>query len=363
LSEAASPSTALDYEDLFDTAPFGYLVIDETGLIARANTTLADWLGLEPGALVGKRLRDLLTLPGRILYETNVAPLLRLQGGFEELALDLLAATGDKVSVLAAATEQRSETGTVQSLRVAIFRATERRGWERQLQGRLDDERSTAHLREQFIAVLGHDLRNPLTGIVSGARILRRETLSEKAIGVLAMMETSVERMGGLIDDVMDFARSRLGSGIDLQRSMADLEPVLRQVVAELQTDEPGRSILCDFHLPGPISFDPGRISQLVSNLLANALVHGDPSEPVRLTAVVDDGQLDLSVANAGAQIPPAVLERLFQPFFRGEVRPSQQGLGLGLHIAFEIARAHGGVLRATSDAMETRFTLTMPVA
>lgn len=338
-------------------------MIGRDGRIARANLTFARWMGVDSSSLLEKRLRDLLTLPGRILYETNVAPLLRLQGRFEEVALDFVTASGDKLSVLANATEQRDEAAAVTELRVAVFRATERRGWERQLQGRLDDEVSTSELREQFIAVLGHDLRNPLASIVAATRILRREPLSENSLGVLKLMEASVQRMGALIDDIMDFARSRLGSGIDLQRSSGDLGPVLLQVVAELELDEPSRTITCDFYLPEPIRFDHGRISQLVSNLLGNALTHGDPREPVRLTAVVADGRLELSVANAGDPIPPTALERLFQPFFRGEVRSSQQGLGLGLHIASEIARAHGGSLRATSDPQETRFTLSMPAA
>jgi sigma-B regulation protein RsbU (phosphoserine phosphatase) len=356
-----APTAPVDFEDLFENAPCGYLVLGQDGRIVRANSTITRWLGVEPSALEAKRLRDLLTLPGRILYETNVAPVLRLQGQFEEVALDLVMATGEKLPILANATEQRNAAGDLVAVRIAVFRATERRGWERQLLGRLDDELSTSELREQFIAVLGHDLRNPLASIVAATRILRREPLTEKSRGVLKMMETSVQRMGGLIDDIMDFARSRLGSGIDLQRSIADLGPVLRQVVAELEVDEPGRTITCDFYLPEPISFDQGRIAQLVSNLLGNALVHGDPSQPVRLTAVVAEGRLELSVANAGSPIPPAALERLFQPFFRGEVRPTSQGLGLGLHIASEIARAHDGSLRATSDPQETRFILSMP--
>ncbi|WP_395943795.1 ATP-binding protein [Brevundimonas sp.] len=352
----------VDFEDLFGNAPCGYLVLEPDGRIIRANGTIARWLGVETSALEQRRLRDLLTLPGRILYETSVAPVLRLQGQFEEVALDLVMATGEKLPILANATEQRNDAGDLVTVRFAIFRATERRGRERQLQGRLDDELSTSELREQFIAVLGHDLRNPLASIVAATRILRRESLSEKSLEVLKIMETGVHRMGGLIDDIMDFARSRLGSGIDLQRSTADLAPVLQQVVAELEVDEPSRTITCDFHLPEPISFDQGRIAQLVSNLLGNALVHGDPNEPVRLTAVVAEGWLELSVANAGSPIPPAALERLFHPFFRGEVRPTSQGLGLGLHIASEIARAHDGSLRAVSDAQETRFTLSMPV-
>ncbi|HEX4505592.1 MAG TPA: HAMP domain-containing sensor histidine kinase, partial [Alphaproteobacteria bacterium] len=219
-----------------------------------------------------------------------------------------------------------------------------------------------SELREQFIAVLGHDLRNPLASIVGAARLLRREVQSDKALKILQMMETSVDRMAGLIDDVMDFARGRLGSGIDLHRTISPLEPVLRHVVEELEASHPSRDFICEFDLPEPLSFDGGRIGQLVSNLLGNALTHGDPKAPVRLGAIAQAGELQVWVANAGPPIPAKAMERLFQPFFRGEVRASQQGLGLGLHIASEIARAHGGSLVVHSDEAETRFTLTMPL-
>jgi signal transduction histidine kinase len=175
-------------------------------------------------------------------------------------------------------------------------------------------------------------------------------------------METSVDRMAGLIDDVMDFARGRLGSGIDLQRTVTALEPLLRHVVEELEANHPSRDFVCEFDLPEAVSVDPGRISQLVSNLLANALTHGDPKAPVGLGAVTRSGALQIWVVNVGRPIPEKAMERLFQPFFRGDVRASQQGLGLGLHIASEIAKAHGGTLTVASDETETRFILELPI-
>jgi sigma-B regulation protein RsbU (phosphoserine phosphatase) len=369
LSEPDAPQVASELEDLFENAPCGYLSMAPDGHITRSNATFARWVGLSKDELVGRRFRDLLTIPNRIFYETNFAPLLRLQGGFEEVALDLLSGDGEKLPVLVNAVEQRDHLGDAVAVRLAIFRARERRGYERDLQGReaaavrsLHDEQATSVLREQFIAVLGHDLRNPLASIVGAARLLRREVTSDKALGVLRLMETSVDRMAGLIDNVLDFARGRLGSGIGIERKVVPLEPVLRQVVSELEIDQPGRVIICDFNLADPVSFDESRMGQLVSNLLGNALTHGDPKQPVRLSAMVQDGQLQLSVANAGSPIPPEAMARLFQPFFRGEVRASQQGLGLGLHIASEIAKAHSGTIQVQSDSVETRFTLLMPL-
>jgi sigma-B regulation protein RsbU (phosphoserine phosphatase) len=357
-----------DFADTFDHAPCGYLTTTADGRITRVNATFSRWTGFSQSQLLDKRVRDLLTVSGRILYETNVAPLLRLRAGFEEVALDLVTASGQIVHMLVNAEGDREEDGALKAARIVFFRAGDRRKYERDLQGReaaavrnLLDERAASELREQFIAVLGHDLRNPLASIAGAAHLLRREAQSDKALGVIGLMEASVGRMTGLIEDVMDFARASLGSGIGLNRKIARLEPLLRHVAAELEASHPNLVIVCDFDLPDPISFDEGRIAQLVSNLLGNALTHGAPGRPIGLHAAHQDGQLKLWVSNAGEPIAPTAMERLFQPFFRGEVRASQQGLGLGLHIASEIARAHGGALQVQSDAVETRFTLTMP--
>ncbi len=230
-------------------------------------------------------------------------------------------------------------------------------------QDRLLDEQKTSLLREQFIAVLGHDLRNPLAAISAGAELLARTPLTEKGSRMVAIIRASANRMSRLIDDVMDFARGRLGSGLTLDRTSAEaLEPVLRHVIAELQSSVPERRIEASIALGGPVLCDSVRISQLLSNLLGNALAHGAADQPVRVEAVCDDKAFELAVCNGGEMIPPAVLERMFQPFARGAVRPDQPGLGLGLFIAWEIARAHGGTLTVTSSVQETRFSFKMAV-
>jgi phosphoserine phosphatase RsbU/P len=113
--------------------------------------------------------------------------------------------------------------------------------------------------------------------------------------------------------------------------------------------------------LDKPIYCDRVRIAQLLSNLLANALTYGTAGTPVQVTATTDAACFTLPVANSGDPISPAALEQIFQPFSRGAVQPSQQGLGLGLFIAFEIARAHGGTLDVKSSLESTRFTFRMP--
>jgi sigma-B regulation protein RsbU (phosphoserine phosphatase) len=101
----------------------------------------------------------------------------------------------------------------------------------------------------------------------------------------------------------------------------------------------------------------------LASNLLGNAITYGAPDKPIRLGASTAGGQFELFIANFGDPIPPAALEKIFEPFERGTLRSSLQGLGLGLYISCEIARAHGGTLEVSSTAAETRFTFRMPLA
>jgi signal transduction histidine kinase len=225
------------------------------------------------------------------------------------------------------------------------------------------DERMASELREQFIAVLGHDLRNPLASIRAGAHVLLSTPLDAKAKQTVAMMQNSVSRMTVLINDVLDFARSSLGGGFILHRDPnKPLQPVLEQVIAELRTAWPDHSVIAEFAIVEPVNCDRDRIAQLFSNVLGNAVKHGGKDTPVRVQASTGEGAFRLSVANSGPAIPPSTINRLFQPFTRGTRATNPQGLGLGLYIANEIARAHGGMLTASSSAAETRFTFQMPL-
>jgi signal transduction histidine kinase len=228
----------------------------------------------------------------------------------------------------------------------------------------LASERKTSELREQFIAVLGHDLRNPLASIAAGTRLLGRAQPDDKKAEILTMMQQSVRRMAGLIDNVMDLARARLGGGLAISRTAsAELEPVLEQVIAELRTSAPTVVIKTHFALAESILCDAPRIAQLLSNLLGNAITHGTPDKPIMVRATSSGGVFELSVSNSGEPIADIAMGQLFLPFSRGAIRPNQQGLGLGLYIASEIAKAHGGTLNVVSVPAETRFTFRMPLA
>ncbi len=379
-----------DLADLYENAPCGYLSLRADGRIAKANQTFCRWTGFSAQELIGKRLLDLLNIAGRIFYETHFAPLLRMQGFFNEVALDIVRKDGERLPVLVNAAERTDAAGKPQFIRLTVFNATDRRRYERDLLNARDElktlnadlerrvaqavidqlrsdsaltsQREEAKLREEFIAVLGHDLRNPLASIAAGTRLIQKSKLDDSAGKIVLMMQQSVVRMAGLIDNVLDFARGRLGGGITLTLSQQPLEPALRQVVDELQSIHPESIIRTEYALTHPLQVDPVRIAQLVSNLLGNALTYGAEGTPVSVSAKTDNDEFALAVCNNGSPIAPAAMERLFQPFARGEVRPSRHGLGLGLYIASEIAKAHRGTIDVTSTPELTCFTFRMPL-
>jgi signal transduction histidine kinase len=176
------------------------------------------------------------------------------------------------------------------------------------------------------------------------------------------MVQKSVMRMAGLVDNIMDFARGRLGGGLTVKRDAKQpLAPVLEQVIDELELAWPAITIERDIGFDEPVNCDRGKIGQLFSNLLGNAITYGDSEQPIRVTAkTTAGGSFELSVTNHGAPILPEAMPKLFKPYSRGD-HPGQQGLGLGLFIASEIARAHQGTLTADSTAEATTFVFTLP--
>lgn len=221
--------------------------------------------------------------------------------------------------------------------------------------------RADAELREQFIAVLGHDLRNPLNSIRLGGAALHG--ISPRVTRTVEMIERSCTRMGELIDNVLDLARGRLGGGIPLElRAESSLREAIAHVVDEVRIVNPERTITASIDIDRSVTCDRGRLGQLVSNLLVNAVQHGAASEPVELRAAIEDDQLRLVVHNRGEPIPPHRLATIFHPFARAK-DDNRPGLGLGLYIASEIAKAHGGSLDVVSCAAEgTRFRFRMPL-
>jgi phosphoserine phosphatase RsbU/P len=362
--ESGSTELSNVLSNFFEHPLCGFLITEPGGKIIWANQTIAAWLGGTAERLKGKRFSDLLTIGGKIYYETHLWPLLRMQGYFDEVAVELNIGDSEKKQVLINAFERRNNAEEVLFIQITVFKAADRRQYEQNLKEQktkaeqnLLNEQLISSTREQFIAVLGHDLRNPLSSIVTGASVL----LEEKSLGqykpIIEIISRSGARMSELISNIMDFARARMGGGITVNRTPTDLEPILQHVVDEIAIVWPDKRIETDFNFTGFVECDGPRIAQLLSNLVSNALTHGGRDTPVIVRASNKMNLFELSVSNQGKPIPESIIVKIFLPFSREEYRHSQQGLGLGLFIASEIARAHLGELFVHSDDKETCFT------
>lgn len=231
-------------------------------------------------------------------------------------------------------------------------------------ESKLLEEQQTADFRDQFIAILGHDLRNPIGAISGAAQLLLRTVDDDRVKRMATIIKSSSNRMNELITNVLDFAKGKIGQGIIIDKNNTEpLQNILTHIISELKMQWPDRVIDTKFDIAVSVNCDAKRIAQLFSNLLSNALTYGDKTEPVRVEAISNNSEFKLSVTNSCEQLPDAVIKKLFQPFSRGAVKAGQEGLGLGLYIAAEIARGHGGTLGVNSTAAETTFTLTIPAS
>lgn len=222
-------------------------------------------------------------------------------------------------------------------------------------------EREMSRIQEEFVAVLGHDLRNPVAALGAGLRMLRKEPLTDKAQRLLPMMQSSLHRMNDLIDNIMLHAKARLAGGIRIAaESDAPLTEAMTQIVEEVRAASGDREITLDLRIDHPVSLDSARIAQAVSNLLSNAVRHATPATPIHVRGHADAGTVEITVTNTGPEVPDALRDTLFRPFRRGE-HAAGDGLGLGLYIASSIVIAHGGRIDFACAHGETTFSLTVP--
>ncbi len=312
---------------IIDQVTEGIAMVDSQGIVRLANRTARE-IGTRIGArtqdpiwqraLSGETATSLVTWRGRTL-NTVAVPLRRADG-----------------SVRGAVTTFRDETERAR---------------------RDEENRQAAHFRERFIGILGHDLRSPLTAIGASAGLLLRIKDAAPAVHTAATrIAGSTDRMGRMIRDLLDFTQARLGGGLAVQRKPVDLREVVRISVDEVLAGDPSRII--QLTVDGDVSgnFDPDRAAQLFSNLLTNAMHHGPPDRPIEVTLRPLDGSVEIAVTNEGPEIAAADRAVIFDAFRRGSAASLHRGLGLGLFIVQQIARAHGGDASVESGGGRTTF-------
>lgn len=226
------------------------------------------------------------------------------------------------------------------------------------------------HARELFLGALGHDLRTPLaTALLSTEIILRDAPPGSRSASAAMRARNSLARMGRMIEDLLDFARTRLGTRLPMQPTRTELTAIVQQAIDELRTVHPGRELKFISHGLLWGQWDAQRLAQMLTNIIGNALQYGDPAHPVIVQTQLEPDHLRITVHNEGKAIPQEALERIFEPLTRLAAADEQRhathsgtGLGLGLYVSREIARAHGGSIEASSSPEHgTTFTVKLP--
>lgn len=219
-------------------------------------------------------------------------------------------------------------------------------------------------VRERFITILGHDLRDPLSTVTISANMLAANPgLKSEHRVVAARIGRACDRMQRMIGDVLDFARGHLGGGIPAIPLPSDMGAIVREATDEAVGANPQRTITCtvDGDLRGV--FDRDRVHQAITNLIGNAVHHTHDSIEIRAFEGDNGHAVYTEITSHGAPIPAAVRRRLFDPFASFDVGSPRRGLGLGLYIVQQIALAHGGTCEVRSDERGNVFSIRWPRA
>ncbi|HCS45325.1 MAG TPA: PAS domain-containing sensor histidine kinase [Pseudomonas sp.] len=379
-----------DSQTLFEEAPCALVVTTEDGTILRANLTFSNWIGFSQPALRGRRFQDLLTMGGRIFHQTHWAPLMKMQGSVAEVKLDLVRGDRSTVTMLLNGVRREHASGTFYEL--ALFGTTDRDRYERELlnarkiaenllrektaadaalqdaQAQLNKAYENAQRRasfaEQMVAIVSHDLKNPLTAIKMASDILAGGDRTAKETRMLGHITHSAERAERMIADLLDFALARVGRGLAISPSALDLHTVVSRSVDELRLAFPEATLLHHCIGTGSIDLDADRVQQIIGNLVANSVAYGDLKKPITITSRLEAEVASVSVHNQGPVIPESLKAVLFEPMTRGtESNSDMRSVGLGLFIVREIAKAHDGDVSVDSSAQTgTTFDVHFPI-
>ncbi len=300
---------------------------------------MVDELGAPIPDLVDEVRKD-----GKVVMRAPPVLVLRREGG--TIAVEDSGAPIGETSLLGVVVVARDATARVRAAREA---------------------RDRSDFEEKLIGIVSHDLRNPLNAILLGiSGMMMSDELSELNLKSAVRIRSSVERAARLVTDLLDFTQTRLDGGIPISKRDSDIHAVANHVVEEVQAAHPGRELLREATGDGVAPLDNDRMSQVISNLVTNAIRHGAPSGPILVRTRGEDDGVVVEVENGGAAISELVLPTLFRPTTRGGSGSGTPGrwersVGLGLYIVRHIVDAHAGKVDVRSTEGRTVFTVRLP--
>jgi signal transduction histidine kinase len=354
-----SPLFEESVEELYERAPCGYLSTLPDGTIARVNHTFLAWTGAAREEVIGKRLHDLLTVPGRIYLETHLGPLLTMQGFVNEIALEVLCRDRPPLPVLLSAVQKRDGAGEPVLNRVMVFNAVERRKYEHELLlARRRAERADK-AKADLLAMIGHDMRTPLGAIRGAVYLLERQSPSPAQAKYLRMLQSSTAALLGLADQILEFSRLEAGQAL-IANERFDPRAVVRDTLDAVsrRADEKGIALVQEVEpeVPASLSGDPLKIQQILTNLAGNAVKfteRGAVTIAVRLLhRGADAAMIGFTVSDTGIGIPKDRLGAIFEEFTQADAEIGRKygGTGLGLTICRRLAELLGGELAVESE-------------
>ncbi|MCA1857038.1 response regulator [Massilia oculi] len=384
-----------DGDKLYEHAPCGLLLADTDGLLLRANGTACGWLGFAPSELAGiVRIQDLMTAGARLFHYTHCMPVLEGRGSVAELQIDLRHRDGTRLPMLVNIVRRR-EGGRLRD-QWALFMATERQSYERELrharklaeealEARRDAECQLRDLndalcaadrrKDEFLATLSHELRNPLAPLRSALEVMRRTPAAEGPNArLLGVFDRQLHHLTHLVDDLMEVSRITQDK-MELRREAVDLAALARAAVCDTAglMEQARHSLeLALPEQPVTVDADPTRINQVLVNLLTNATKYTPPGGHIGLSLAIEEDRgtgahAVLAVSDNGIGLPPHALGTVFDMFSQLEpaLKRARGGLGIGLSLARGIVELHGGSITADSEGegRGSRFTVRLPLA
>jgi PAS domain S-box-containing protein len=361
-------------EDLYEHAPCGYISTLPDGTIVKVNETLTEWTGHARDALLsGKKFQTLLAIGSKIYYETHFGPLLQMQGFANEIALELVRADGRILPVLLNARLRRDDDGTPLVNRITLFDATDRRRYERELLLARRKAEQIARDKADLLAMLSHDIRNPLNAVMGVVQLLDGSDLSESQHRFVRLLKSSSENMLKLLNHVLLLSKAE-SSSFALVETPFSLQQIVDDVMATYETAarEKGLELRSsiDELMPAQVIGDPVAMRQVVTNLVGNAVKFTDRGVvALSVTAgerAVDAVTVGVEVSDTGIGIAPEVVDRIFNPYTQASYDTAKRfgGTGLGLAITRKLLALYGSTVQVVSVPGEgSRFFFSLRLA
>lgn len=347
-------------EELYENAPCGYLSFVGDGTVVKVNKTLLSWLGYEKEELLYvKRIQSILSIGGKIFFETHFFPLIRIQGFVKEINFDLVRKNKSSFPVLLNVNEVVNPEGSQRVYRATFFDITDRKRYERELMDARKKAEGAARAKAEFLATISHEIRTPLNSVVGIANLIQKTPLNDQQKEYARILKLSSDGLLGLVNNILDFSKIEKGK-VKVEEKAFALKDIVLLVVSTLEVKAKekgiGLQVELDNNLPDYLMGDPLKLNQILTNLIGNAIKFTKVGFVKLVISLLnkekDEVSLQFRVIDTGIGIPKDKLETIFEEFSQAsyEVNLGYGGTGLGLTISQKLLQLHGSHMEVQSE-------------